>query len=101
MENSLFEAIEIKTMHDPADFDNATINKEEHLIYGDNSVEQENAQSKTCCEACNKKFTTKDSLKRHYERNQVCKKWKKTKPYSFDIYPKVFRAPIKQKFLNS
>jgi hypothetical protein len=88
MENNLFEAIEIQTIYDPADYDNTTINKEEHLIYGNDSVEQENIKNETYCEACNKKFTTKSSLKRHHERSQVCKKWislEKPNPFKFDI----------------
>ena len=104
MENNSLEAIEVQSIYDPADFDNTTINKEEHLIYGDDSVDQENIKNETCCEACceacNKKFTTKSSLKRHHERSQVCKKWislEKPNPFKFDISIVDFIEDIKYK----
>ena len=45
-------------------------------IYGNDICEKEIDEKILCvCKACNKTFTTENSLKRHEERSPVCLKW--------------------------
>jgi len=53
--------------------------EKENVVYGDTEVSKSVPISSTDtniqCESCMKTFTTKGSLKRHHERNNVCKQW--------------------------
>ncbi len=73
-----FQPIQIKTQHEPdlyyADQTDTIKNTEE--IYDETEVIQHNSSDDNIqCDACHKMFTTKSSLKRHHERNAICKKW--------------------------
>ena len=100
LESNLFDAIEQKSMYEPADFDTSAVNEEEHLVYDDHAVSQENIKTEIYCDACNKKFSTNGSLKRHHERNQVCKNWlslEKPKVINFDMSIVEFIDNLKDK----
>lgn len=65
--------------------DNTLPNEEEGFLYGNNFVEEKTGEKEekaedgdkeeVICDACNKKFTTKHSLKRHHGRSPVCNQW--------------------------
>jgi hypothetical protein len=72
VEEKHVQCAELINFHTPSIFDNI-IDEKEQQIYGESNVEDttENIE----CLACNKKFTTQSSLKRHRERSPVCLQW--------------------------
>lgn len=116
METPLIEPFEKKFEY--VIFDNTTPNEAENLIYDDDVVQPEpeiiicddcntpteEPKYEIICDACNKKFTTKGSLKRHHERNTVCVNWisiEKTKPIASYICIIDFIENLKNKITKS
>ena len=82
LETNVFKTYESlpKNTYNPANFEELTAAEaEEPILYGQNAVNDEFELFETAaaiiCEACQKKFTTKSSLKRHLEKSVVCHEW--------------------------
>jgi hypothetical protein len=75
IENEIIECAKLKTLYTPDDYDKTIINTNEQEIYGETIVENTTEKTEIICLACNKHFTTQNSLKRHKERSPVCLQW--------------------------
>ena len=60
-------------------------------IYGETEVVAEDTPDTISCQACEKTFSTKSSLKRHEERSPLCVKWR---PYHQYLPPELIRGNI-------
>jgi hypothetical protein len=71
------EPLEMHTMYEPSILEPETITTEDTPLYGeDTSTTYKHKTPDTLlCHACNKAFTNKYSLERHFERSPVCMQW--------------------------
>lgn len=69
----------------------APVTEDTIQIYGEKEVVTEgDTNDKILCQACNKTFSTKSSLKRHEERSPLCVKWL---PYQY-LPPEMIRGNV-------